>query len=510
MKLNITLLLLLIILPVSAQNWLETNLFVPENTLINSNFGIRVAVDGDYMVIAANAGKNDTSTGSISIYKKSSTNDWDLIQELSIADGTPGRQTPSSIDIKNDYIVVGVLSKDKVYVFKNDGIGNWSSFQELVGSDTTSNDRFGESVAISENHIVVGATFQGPNSNNLFGAAYVYEISMVSNQWEETQKLVSNIRTDADLFGQRVSLYNNTIVIAARGEDQDANETNTLFGSGAVYVFELDELNIWNQIIKLTPSDRVNDMSFGDDVSIFEGSIVIGCVRCTDDSSQATGAAYVFEKLTTGNWSETSKLLPNISNLTDDFGKSVAVSQDYIAIGSHLDDKDINGTNFLSNSGLVYIYNRDTLNQWNFQETIEASDREEDDIFGYDLDLHLGQIIVGAFASEGLNPNDNSVVFNAGSAYAFEINSNLSSNNFRFQNIFVSPNPSSYSYNVELQEVYDELEVSIVNVIGEVLLNKRYNDVSEFEIHLNAKSGLYFMNIKNSFETIATIKIIKE
>jgi hypothetical protein len=104
--------------------------------------------------------------------------------------------------------------------------------------------------------------------------------------------------------------------------------------------------------------------------------------------------------------SELLKLVPNGGALRGRFGSGLAMSGDTAVIGHS--DKDIGSS---ADQGSVYVFVRDGEN-WVQQAELVASDGEQFDQFGYDVDIDGDTIVVGSRWDDGPNRNQ-------GSAYVF-------------------------------------------------------------------------------------------
>ena len=66
------------------------------------------------------------------------------------------------------------------------------------------------------------------------------------------------------------SVFGNTVIVGADGDDDNG------LRSGSAYVFEKDHLTgIWNQTAKLTAPNGAKDDRFGSSVSVFSNSVII-------------------------------------------------------------------------------------------------------------------------------------------------------------------------------------------------------------------------------------------
>jgi hypothetical protein len=117
----------------------------------------------------------------------------------------------------------------------------------------------------------------------------------------------------------------------------------------------------------------------------------------------------------------------------DHFGSAVAVYNDTVVVGAHLEDGD--GTNVnppdnnaLGESGAVYVFQRDTAGVWTQQAYLKASNPGLGDFFGRSVAIHFDTIVVGApyedGSGTGVNPTPNNNADQAGAAYVFVRNGN--------------------------------------------------------------------------------------
>ena len=90
---------------------------------------------------------------------------------------------------------------------------------KLLASDGAAGDRFGSSVAISGDTVVIGARGDDDNGS-MSGSAYVYRFNGTS--WVETQKLLASDGADFEAFGGGVAVAGDTAVIGAYGDDDNA------------------------------------------------------------------------------------------------------------------------------------------------------------------------------------------------------------------------------------------------------------------------------------------------
>jgi len=130
--------------------------------------------------------------------------------------------------------------------------------------------------------------------------------------------------------------------------------------------------------------------SSGPSVAIFGDTMVVGARRRTamrraidgnqaDNSALNAGAAYVFVRSGT-TWTQQAYLKASNSAASDQFGYSVAISGDTIAVGA---------IGQSSSSGAVYVFTR-SAGSWSQEAFIKASNAGSGDSFGYRV-FHLGR-----------------------------------------------------------------------------------------------------------------------
>lgn len=261
------------------------------------------------------------------------------------------------------------------------GIFYQSSFAQVVAKiisgDGKAADRFGNAVAISGDYILVGA-HQADVSGNNSGAAYIFKRS--GKVWLQTQKLVPGDGAAGEEFGYSVALNDNFAVVGA-WKDNDLG-TN----SGSVYVFQRSP-NGWQQMAKLRASDGQAFNLFGGSLALSNETIAVGAYRDNDRGANS-GSAYVF-RFNGSSWTQEAKLIAPDGVADDEFGKSIAINGNHLAVGAHKDDD--RG----SNSGTVYIFEKGETN-WAFVTKALASDGAVDDYFGHAVSINGDYLVVGA------------------------------------------------------------------------------------------------------------------
>ena len=216
----------------------------------------------------------------------------------------------------------------------------------------------------------------------------------------QREKLLASDGAANDQFGSSVSISGSYALIGAYSDDDSGSD------SGSAYLFERNGVGVWQEVQKLTPSDGAAGDQFSSSNSVSGNYALVGAFL-DDDSGDASGSAYVFERDGTGTWQEVQKLTPSDGAEFDQFSIAISVSDNYAAIGAPYDDDDGN------NSGSVYVFERDGAGTWQDAQKLTASDGAANDQFGWSVSVSGSYVVIGAV---GDDDNGN----NSGSAYVFE------------------------------------------------------------------------------------------
>ena len=197
----------------------------------------------------------------------------------------------------------------------------------------------------------------------------------------EQTKLLASDRGSDDYFGYSVALSGETALVGAHKNDNMGG-----VDAGAAYVFVPSE-NGWRQQAKLIADDGAPDDTFGGNVAL-DGNIAVVGSRNDDDIGEDSGSAYVF--IRNGNtWQQRAKFVAEDGAAGDAFGQAVAISNDYIVVGSPHDD------DFGNSSGSAYVFRSDG-SSWRQEAKLIASDGAAGDVFGISVSVSGERILVGA------------------------------------------------------------------------------------------------------------------
>lgn len=343
---------------------------------------------------------DDNEDGSGSVYVYDANDLTAQPTKLTAPDAADGDWFGYSVTGVGDKIVVGSRRVDvdgqqnagAIYVYDANDLTAQPT--KLTAYDADWADDFGYSVASYGDKIVVGSRLDDDTKGNS-GSVYVFDATDLTAQ---PTKLNAFDAGYGDQFGQAIAVSSNKIVVGAYKDDTFA---------GSAYVFDINDLSA--QPTKLMPPDTADDQLFANAVAISEDKIVIGAYGDDESNPSSTtadsGAAYVYDAndLT----AQPTKLVPSDVALNDSFGKSVAIFDDKIVIGSYGDDDP-------TNSGSIYIYDANDLTAEPTKLT--APDAAAYHTFGGMLSYVGDTLVVSAY-----NSNDDGMTHN-GAVYVYDAN----------------------------------------------------------------------------------------
>jgi len=299
------------------------------------------------------------------------------------------------------------------------------ALQEQLHADAlVEGARFGHCVDMDGDLAVVGAPLAGGAHE---GAVSVFARNdagtpgvRTDDTWDLQAELAAADGQPWDLFGASVAVcaQTKTIVIGAYAEDDGG------FDAGAAYVFTFEGA-AWTEQQKLAAGDPAQDDRFGFSVTVDGDTIVVGA-PCEDGGEMErgnAGSAYVFTR-TAGTWTQQTQLTAVGVELGAEFGSSVGVAGNTIAVGAPLED----GTG--SDQGAVHVFTRDdngtpedlTDDDWSGGHRIVSRTPGDGDQFGFSLALDDGFSMGGPpqlALMVGEPYDDNADGQNAGSADLF-------------------------------------------------------------------------------------------
>ncbi|MCB1157570.1 MAG: putative Ig domain-containing protein [Leptospiraceae bacterium] len=449
------------ILPITIKDgvWIQDAYLKASNNDASNGFGSRVAIDGDYAVVAVNSEDNSSTTinntdnasfiddnsvadsGAVYVFKRdATTGDWIQDAYLKTTNAEAVDNFGWQVAISGDYIIAGAPDEDNgstsinntdngsitdttfvnasgaAYIFKRDSSGNWIQDAYLKATNAGPVDKFGTGVTISGNYAAVGASGESSNFTSInntdnasftdddsaasAGAVYVFKRDSTTGDWILDAYLKASNAEASDSFGQRLAMSGDYLIVAAITEDNSSTSIN-----------------------------NVDNSSIAD-----------------DNAATDSGAAYIFKRdPTTGDWIQDAYLKGSNTAAGDNFASSVAISGNFAIVGARTEDSNFTGINNTDNasftdndlstdSGAAYIFKRDeTTGNWIQDAYLKPTNTGVGDKFGVNsISISGNYAVVSAYLEDNvsttINNTDNASftdddsATDAGAVYVFKRN----------------------------------------------------------------------------------------
>ncbi|ENS5605990.1 FG-GAP repeat protein [Vibrio mimicus] len=387
--------------------------FKPSNTGADDNFGVSLTLSGDNKTLVVGAYYEDNGVKGV------------------ISDGSEITDVSTAVD------------SGAVYVFTRNNRGIWSQSAYLKASNTGAEDNFGTSLALSEDGktLVVGASAEDNGFKGIItdgseasdsgtavdsGAVYVFTKSNTGT-WSQSAYIKASNTGASDLFGSSVAISKDgkTLAVGAPTEDNaskgiisngsETTDVGTVNNSGAVYLFTQSDSGEWSQGAYFKASNTGASDLFGSAIALSDNGkmLVVGAYNEDNgakgiitngseviDLGTATnsGVVYVFIKDSSGSWAQSAYIKASNTGADDNFGASVAVSEDgnTLTVGAWFEDNSVTGIvvdgsevtdlGTANNSGAVYLFSRDA-GIWSQSAYVKGSNTGTSDGFGESLSV---------------------------------------------------------------------------------------------------------------------------
>jgi len=400
----------------SGTTWTQQAYLKASNTGAGDSFGFAVSLSGDTLAVGAkfeasaatgvngNQADNTASfAGAVYVFVRSGTT-WTQQAYLKASNTGAGDEFGHAVSLSGDTLAVGApgessaavgvngnqannaaASAGAVYVFARAGT-TWTQQAYVKASNTGADDGFGSSVSLSGDSLAVGAPGEasaatGINGNQadntVFQAGAIYAFVRTGTTWTQQAYLKASNTGTGDLFGRSVSLSGDTLAVGAPGESSaatgvDGNQAdNSASAAGAIYVFARTGTT-WTQQAYLKASNTGANDSFGSSVSLSGGALAVGARleasaavgangNQADNAASGAGAGYLFVRTGTA-WTQQTYLKAPNTGASDEFGSSVSLSDDTLAVGAPGEASAATGIggnqadNAASNAGAVYLF----------------------------------------------------------------------------------------------------------------------------------------------------------
>ena len=212
-------------------------------------------------------------------------------------------------------------------------------------------------------------------------------------------------------FGMVISMSDYYLAVGIPTYSLDKDGNNSLTDSGIVFIFKRN-VDTWELFTSIVSPTRIANENFGYSVSLTDENLVIG--------TNGTSKAYIY------NIEISSVVL--IKTLAEDsstntYGNSVFCSDSNIFISDVNSSIDENGNTIPTNSGSVFIYNKNKNWDKTQQLSIPNGDISANDELGYSIDIYNNNTIAISSINRSYDSNNMNYLINSGSVYILSINS---------------------------------------------------------------------------------------
>lgn len=241
---------------------------------------------------------------------------------------------------------------------------------------------------------------------NLSDVAGITDVGQAFIYDVATNNLVATLNNPSpnsgDNFGT-VAVSGNIVVVGALQDDTGATD------AGSAYVYDLSSKMPTTPILTLNNPTPADSDVFGRSVAVSGNYVVVGAAQ-DDTFITDAGSAYVYD-LT----SKTPTIpIVTLNNPTpadsDNFGFAVAIAGNYVVVGAYRDDT---GT---TDAGSAYVYDLTGKTPTTPIVTLNNPTPAAFDYFGYSVAISGNYVVVGAY-------QDDTGTTDAGSAYVYDLTS---------------------------------------------------------------------------------------
>jgi hypothetical protein len=303
-----------------------------------------------------------------------------------------------SVSISGNYAIAGAYGDDgpagidqgSASIFQYNG-SNWVMMQKIFDATGAPGDFFGWTVSISGNYAIVGSYGDDVGANTDQGSASIYQLT--GGTWVLMQKITDPGGAAGDFFGWTVSVSGNYTITGAYGDDDFAGADQ-----GSVSIFQFNGSN-WILMNKLTDAAGAANDRFGISVSV-SGSYAIAGAYTDDVGANADQGSASIYQYNGSNWVLMNKITDATGAASDNFGRSVSISGNYVIVGALNDDVGAN-----PDQGSASFFQFNGVN-WVVMQKVTDAAGSLSDFFGVSVSISGNYAIVGAFADDvGTNVN---------------------------------------------------------------------------------------------------------
>lgn len=287
---------------------------------LNAKAGSRVAMDGSWAAVLAQA---DTNQGAVYMFNKDAGGNWNFTQKVIMPDAASG-QNLSNLAIKGSVLAVSNASfnsKGKVYIFKYNG-STWASSQQINAyENSVLYQQFGLGLALSSNMLVVGSPSHPKSgaAGSDSGKVYAYSYNSGTGMFDYAQTIEGSNESHFG-FGRFILISGSKMFIGAPDSYNDS--------TGRLFIFNYT--TSWSQEMFIAPPASISAAAgFGSTAAYNGVALAVGAPLNDRDSNNLDSGSVYYYKAYNGSLFHTM----NGSGAGFKFGSSLAFTADSLYVG---------------------------------------------------------------------------------------------------------------------------------------------------------------------------------
>jgi hypothetical protein len=396
----------------SGATWTEQAKLIALDPLANAAFGNSVDLDGDSAVIGAVGWftpPNAPNQGRAYVYTRSGST-WSQQQRLEAGDAQANR-FGQSVSIRGDQIAIGARDTREgggtpgaVRLFARSG-GTWALEQSLLGPAQTSAG-LGVAVRLIDDGGTPALLASSVNSADSSGIEFI-------RTWRRTGATPTPFVLASDLtrrpstaqafFGAVVAVEGDLAVVGVPAMRQPTSPVNLATQVGVAYVYARSG-GLWTLRQALTINPLGGDTAaFGAAVAISGNTIAVSAPReRAAISGNGTGVVYVYTIGPSSIDLQQRIAIDNVSASSQDFGRSVSLDGDTLAVGAPFTFNPPVTDSF----GRVFVYTRSAGVWTKQQEIVDTTPPGTNGEFGNVVIVRGNDMVIGVrpFQTSGFVP----------------------------------------------------------------------------------------------------------
>lgn len=317
------------------------------------------------------------------VYGEDATTGGFSINSQGVLSANVDFESPLDSDRDNVYSIMvkvmdqeGNLRKYELFVTVHDLI--LLHTQSIANEDTSSND-FGFSLVAEGEYLFVGVPYDTNATDENVGSVWIYKKS--GDDYDLDQKVFAPDPGVDDLFGYAIEKKGDFLYVSAKYYENTGENDR-----GVVYVFEhnsTDESVTYKD--KLVVYNAEPDYaSIGDALTALDDDIIIGAPNVY------TVLHYRYES---GNFIEKAAFTHNdATDSSHRFGISLANDTTFVAVGA----AGVDYNDSINKAGAVYFYEKNASNEYLFSYKTYGPSPQNDAEFGNSLSFGEGVLAIGA------------------------------------------------------------------------------------------------------------------